>query len=67
MRPDANPSGENTTWWAKAAMNAVRLALLIFLIWALFSARFLTENPVAEDGTAPVPDPASVFVPASSP
>jgi hypothetical protein len=36
-------------WWTRVAMAAVRVALLAFLIWTLFSARFASETPVAED------------------
>ena len=39
--------------WSRAAMIVVRLALLVFLVWALFSARFPTNTPVAEDSSIP--------------
>lgn len=35
--------------WSRFAMTVVRVALLVFLIWTLFSARFASETPVAED------------------
>lgn len=39
--------------WTRAAMIVVRLALLVFLVWALASARFPAETPIAEDIPSP--------------
>jgi len=38
--------------WSRAAMIVVRLALLVFLVWALVSTRFPENTPVAEDSPA---------------
>jgi len=35
--------------WSRFAMTIVRVALLVFLIWTLFSAKFASETPIAED------------------
>jgi hypothetical protein len=47
----------------RAAMIVVRLALLVFLIWALVSAKFPDETPVAEDGAAPTQNTHTVVEP----
>lgn len=49
MTGDHGSDNPHPGWWSRAAMIVVRLALLVFLIWTLFSARFASETPVAED------------------
>jgi hypothetical protein len=38
--------------WSRATMFVVRLALLVFLVWALVSTRFPDHSSVAEDSAA---------------
>jgi len=52
--------------WSRAAMIAVRLTLLVFLLWALFSARFPVNTPVAEDSPAPSQNSRTVAEPYSA-
>lgn len=40
--------------WTRAVIIVVRVALLVFLLWALFSSRFPGRTPVAGD-TPPAP------------
>lgn len=39
--------------WSRATMFLVRLALLVFLVWALVSTRLPDNSPVAEDAASP--------------
>jgi len=48
-------------------MIVVRLALLVFLVWALFSARFPTNTPVAEDSSAPRQNSSTIAEPCTTP
>jgi hypothetical protein len=38
-----------TPWWSRAALIVLRLALGLFLLWALVSARFTADTTVATD------------------
>jgi len=49
MPEDRESDIHRTEGWSRFAMTVVRVALLVFLIWTLFSARFATETPIAED------------------
>jgi hypothetical protein len=53
--------------WSRATMIVVRLALLVFLVWALVSARFPENSPVAEDSAAPGQNSHSVSEPCPAP
>lgn len=55
-----------TRTWTRAAMIVVRLALLVFLLWALVSARFPENTPVAEDSPAPSQTSHTAAEPCSS-
>ncbi len=50
-------------WWSRTAMTLVRLALLVFLIWTLFSARFARETPIAGDVPSPNRDSRTIAEP----
>ena len=52
--------------WSRGAMIVVRLALLVFLVWALVSARFPDNTSVAEDSAAPSQNSQSVSEPCST-
>ena len=47
------PESGGASGWTRVAMIIVRLALLVFLIWALFTARLPMNTPVAEDSPNP--------------
>lgn len=52
MQRDLKPPANTPTWLGRAAINAVRLALLIVLVWALFSEYLPVETPIAGDPAA---------------
>jgi len=52
--------------WTRAMMIVVRLALLVFLVWALFSARFPSNTPIAEDSSTPSQNSRTVAEPSST-
>ena len=56
----------NNVKWTRAMMVIVRLALLVFLIWALFSARFPSNTPIAEDSSTPSQNSCTVAAPSSA-
>jgi hypothetical protein len=47
-------------------MVVVRLALLVFLVWALVSAKFPANTPVAEDTPAPSQNSRTIADPCSA-
>lgn len=51
--------------WTRAAVIVVRVALLVFLVWALFSANFPAQTPVAEDTTSSKRDSRTAVAPSS--
>lgn len=53
--------------WSRATMIIVRVALLVFLVWALVSARFPENTPMAEDAASPNQNSHSVAEPCSTP
>jgi hypothetical protein len=53
-RPEtADPGGHGG--WTRAMVIVVRVALLVFLLWTLYSSHFSERTPVAGD---PPPTPA---------
>jgi hypothetical protein len=52
--------------WTRAAVIVVRIALLVFLVWALVSARFPEHTPVADDATSSSQDNRSAGGPCDS-
>ena len=62
-----DPAIAEKTTWSRATMIVVRLALLVFLVWALVSARFPENTPVAEDSSAPSQNSQSVTDPCPTP
>ncbi len=53
--------------WTRAAMIVVRLTLLVFLVWALVSAKVPANTPVAEDSPSPTQNSRTVAEPRSTP
>ncbi len=53
--------------WSRATMFVVRLALLVFLVWALVSTRLPDHSPVAEDSAAPGQNNHSAAEPCTAP
>lgn len=51
--------------WPRAAVIAIRVALLVFLVWALISANFPAQTPVAEDATPSKRDSRTAVAPSS--
>ena len=62
-----DPAISDKRIWSRATMIVVRLALLVFLVWALVSARFPDNSPVAEDSASPGQNSHSVSEPCSTP
>lgn len=62
--PDSATAG--SARWTRAVMVVVRLALLVFLVWALVSAKFHANTPVAEDTPAPSQDSRTIADPCSA-
>lgn len=52
--------------WTRAVMVVVRLALLVFLVWALVSAKFPANTPVAEDTPSPSQNSRTIADPCSA-
>lgn len=57
----------DTVKWTRAAMIVARLALLVFLVWVLVSAKIPANNPVAEDSPTPAKNSRTVAEPRSAP
>lgn len=53
MHPEMDPEAPEPALWTRAGLTLLRLALVVFLVWALFSGRFPGDTPVAEDAAAP--------------
>ena len=53
MKPVDEQTGTDKTWWTRAVLIAVRLVLVVFLLWALVSTRLPADTPVAEDAVTP--------------
>lgn len=51
--------------WTRAAVIIVRVALLVFLLWALISANFPGQTPVAEDAVPSHKESQAVVAPCS--
>jgi len=62
-----DPAIAEKTTWSRATMIVVRLALLVFLVWALVSARFPENSSVAEDAAVPSQNSHSVSDSCSAP
>ncbi len=62
--PDSATAGNAR--WTRAVMVVFRLALLVFLVWALVSARFPENTPVAEDSPAPSQNSRTIADPCSA-
>jgi hypothetical protein len=45
--------------WQRVVMTVVRVALVVFLLWALLSGKLSTPTPVAGDPPAADPDSRS--------
>lgn len=67
MSSVSDPAGVEKKAWSRATMIIVRVALLVFLVWALISARFPENTPVAEDAASPDQSSLSVSEPCSPP
>lgn len=61
--PEIVPPGSGI--WTKATMILVRLVLVVFLVWVLFSAKIATNNPVAEDTPSTSQNSKSVVDPSA--
>lgn len=48
-----DPETTEHALWTKAGLTLLRLALVVFLVWVLFSSRFPAETPFAEDAASP--------------
>lgn len=53
--------------WTRAAIIVVRLALLVFLVWVLITAKIPANTPVAEDSPSPTQNSRTVAEPCSPP
>jgi hypothetical protein len=62
-----DPAIADKNTWNRATMIVVRVALLVFLVWALVSARFPENTPVAEDSPAPSQNSHTISEPCSAP
>lgn len=62
-----DPAIADKKTWSRMTMMVVRVALLVFLVWALVSARFPENTPVAEDNPAPSQNSRTVSEPCSAP
>ncbi len=62
-----DPAIADKKTWSRATMIVVRVALLVFLMWALVSARFPDNTPVAEDSVPPGQNSHAVSEPCSAP
>ena len=62
-----DPAIADKKTWSRATMIVVRVALLVFLVWALVSARFPDNTPVAEDSVPPGQNSHAVSEPCSAP
>ena len=58
-----DPAIADKKTWSRATMIVVRAALLVFLVWALVSARFPDNTPVAEDNPSPSQNSRTVTEP----
>ena len=47
-----DPETAEPALWTRAGLTLLRLTLVVFLVWALFSGRFPDDTPVAEDAAA---------------
>lgn len=47
-----DPEAVEPALWTRAGLTLLRLALVVFLVWALFSGRFPGDTPVAKDAPA---------------
>ncbi len=61
-----DPAIANNGIWSRATMIVLRLALLVFLVWALVSARYPGQPSVAEDSGVPGQNNESVTEPCST-
>jgi hypothetical protein len=52
MRPEKRPETSEQKPWTKAGLTLLRLALVVFLVWVLFSSRFPSDTPFAEDSSS---------------
>ena len=53
-------------WWRRTAVIVMRLAFVLFLLWALLSGKISTPTPVAGDNPTSNPDSRSATEPCSS-
>ena len=66
MSVEDEPVIGETGRWTRAAVILLRLALLVFLVWALVSARLARETPVAGDPSPPAQEGRSMVEPCSA-